>query len=139
MMYADKHPSYLRSIELLSGGTGLLLKASGFPPYYSFFFCSCFFFPKILQAVSLTFSALSFANIRSSLLHFLLLISSTNFEKAAPYFSTSNPAFSQAYVHCLRASFSPAETSFTALSFRSFYNRLFFPLMPSQKGYNQRS
>jgi hypothetical protein len=49
-MYADKHPSDLRSIDLLSGGTGLLLKISGFSPHYSFFFCSCFFFPKNLAS-----------------------------------------------------------------------------------------
>jgi hypothetical protein len=70
---------------------------------------------------------------QSSLLLFLLLISTTDFEKAASYFSTSNPAFSQAYVLRIRASFSPAETSFTALSFRSFRNKFIFRYMPSQK------
>jgi hypothetical protein len=45
-MYADKHPSYLRSIDLLSGGTGLLLKISGFSPHYSFSFALAFSFQK---------------------------------------------------------------------------------------------
>ena len=39
------------------------------------------------------------------------------FEKATSYFSTSNPAFSQAYVLRVRPIFSPAETGFIALSF----------------------
>ncbi len=69
-------------------------------------------FQKPLQTVSLTFSALKLANSRNS-----LLISMPDFEKVASYFSTSNPAFSQAYVLRIRPLFSPAETSFTALSF----------------------
>ncbi len=56
-----------------------------------------------------------------------------DFEKVASYFSTSNPAFSQAYVLRIRPLFSPAETSFTALSFRSFRNNFLFRYMPSQK------
>ena len=70
---------------------------------------------------------------QNSLLIFLFLISTTNFEKTTSYFSTSNPAFSQAYVLRVRASFSPAETSFTALSFRSFRNNFLFSFVPSQK------
>jgi hypothetical protein len=56
-----------------------------------------------------------------------------DFEKVAFYFSTSNPAFSQAYVLRVRASFSPAKISITALSFRSFRNNFLFRFMPSQK------
>ena len=97
------------------------------------FFCSCFFFPKTLQAVSLTFSALKLANSRNSLLIFLLLISKADFEKAASCFSTSNPTFSQAYVLRVQPLFSPVETSFTALNFRSFRNNFIFRYMPSQK------
>ncbi len=93
-----------------------------------FFFCSCLFFPKTLQAVSLTFSALKLANSRNS-----LLISKADFEKSASYFSTSISAFSQTYVLRIQALFSPAETSFTALSFRSFNNEFIFRYMPSQK------
>jgi hypothetical protein len=74
------------------------------------------------------FFALKLASIRNP-----LLISTTDFEKAASYFSTSNPAFSQAYVLRIRALFSPAETSFTVLSFRSFQNNFIFRYMPSQK------
>jgi hypothetical protein len=85
------------------------------------------------QLSELYFSAISFANIRNSLLIFLLSISTTNFEKAVSCFSMSNPAFSQAYVLRVRASFSPAETSFTALSFHSFRNNFLFRYMPSQK------
>jgi hypothetical protein len=59
-----------------------------------------------------------------------------DFEKAASYFSTSNPAFSQAYVLRVQTSFSPVETSFTALSFRSFRNEFLFRYMPSQKANN---
>ena len=59
--------------------------------------CSCFFFPKTLQAVSFTFSAFKLASSRNPLLIFLLLISTMDFEKETSYFSTSNPAFSQAY------------------------------------------
>ena len=99
-MYADKHPSYLRSVDLLSGGTGLLKKSSGSSPY-----CSCFFFPKTLQAVSLTFSALKLANSRNSLLIFLLLISKADFEKATSYFSMSISAFSQVYIFHVCISF----------------------------------
>ena len=44
-----------------------------------------------------------------------------------------NSAFSQAYVLRIRALFSPAETSFTALSFCSFRNKFLFRFMPSQK------
>ncbi len=61
------------------------------------------------------------------------LISTMDFEKAISYFSTSNPAFSQADVLHVRASFSPVETSFTALSLRSLRNKFLFRYMPSQK------
>ncbi len=67
---------------------------------------------------------------------FLLLISTTDFEKATSYFSTSNPVFSQAYVLRVQTLFSPVETSFTALNFCSFYNKLFFPLLAFAEGYN---
>jgi hypothetical protein len=69
----------------------------------------------------------------NSLLLFLLLISTTDFEKAMSYFSTSSPVFSQAYVLRVRALFSPVKTSFTALSFRSFRNKFVFRYVPSQK------
>ncbi len=59
----------------------------------------------VWQLSELYFSALSFANIRNPLLIFLLLISETDFEKATSYFSTSNPAFSQAYVLRVQTSF----------------------------------
>ncbi len=49
-MYADKHPSYLHSIDLLSGGTGLLWKSSGFSPHCSFFsFYLAFSFQKLCR------------------------------------------------------------------------------------------
>ena len=53
-------------------------------------------------------------------------------------FSTSNPAFSQAYVLRVRALFSPAETSFTALNFRSFPQQFSFPLRAFAEGYNYK-
>jgi hypothetical protein len=58
-----------------------------------------------------------------------------DFEKVAFYFFTSNPAFSQAYALRVRASFSPAETSFTALSF-VFSQQFSFPLRAFSEGYN---
>ncbi len=58
-----------------------------------------------------------------------------DFEKAASYFSTSNPAFSQAYVLRVRASFFSVETSFTALSF-ALSTTDFFPLLTFAEGYN---
>jgi len=54
------------------------------------------------------------------------LISTTGFEKAISYFSTSTPAFSQAYVLRIRTSFYQVETSFTALSICSFRNIFLF-------------
>ncbi len=66
------------------------------------------------------------------------LISTTNFEKAVSYFSTSNSAFSQAYVLRIWTSFSPVETSFTALSFCSFNNRFPFRLLLSKIENNAR-
>jgi len=86
------------------------------------------FLSKILQAVSLTFSALKLANSRNS-----FLISTTDFEKAASYFFTSSPVFLKAYVLRLRTLFSPVENSFTAISFRSFRNNFLFRFVPSQK------
>ena len=116
------------------------------------FLCSAFCFLNRVEFVRASFSALNIANIRiplllfqnslaycrayflhsklgkhrNLLLIFLLLISTPDFETAASYFSTSNPAFSQAYILRVRALFSSAETSFTALSFRSFRNNFLF-------------
>ncbi len=53
--------------------------------------------------------------------------------KTVSSFFASNPAFSQAYVFRVRTSFSPVETGFTALSFRSFRNKFIFRYMPLQK------
>ncbi len=72
------------------------------------------------------FSPHQFCKYQEPAFDFLLLISTTDFEKATSYFSTSTPAFSQAYVLCVRTSFSPVETSFIALSFRSFRNNFLF-------------
>ncbi len=82
----------------------------------------CFFSFQIpWHTVELIFSALDFGIHQNLLLFFrFFLIFTTDLEKAASYFSTSNPAFSQAYVLRIRPLFSPAETSFTALSFRFF-------------------
>jgi hypothetical protein len=66
---------------------------------------------------------------------FLLLISTTDFEKAASYFSTSNPAFSQTYVLRVQPLFSPVETSFTALTFALSATN-FFSADAFAEGYN---
>ena len=71
---------------------------------------------------------------QNSLLNFRSFpISTTDFEKAASYFSTLNPAFSQAYVLRVQLIFFPVEPCFTALTFCSFRNEFLFRYMPSQK------
>jgi hypothetical protein len=111
----------------------LVIKLSKFHFYYSL--ALAFSFQKLLQAISLTFSALKLEKSRNSLLIFLLLISTTDFEKAASYFSTSNPAFSQTYVLRVQPLFSPVETSFTVLTFALSATN-FFSADAFAEGYN---
>ncbi len=131
-MYADKHLSTC-AVSRPAVRWNSFYKFISKLAVYPLFFCSCFFFPKPCRLSRLFSPHSSFANIRNPLLLFLLLISTTNFEKATSYFFTSNSAFSQAYILRVRPLFSPAETSFTALSFRSFRNNFLFRYMPSQK------
>ena len=97
-------------------------------------FCS---FKIPWNSVELIFSSSNLANIKTRFC--FCLISTMSFEKATSYFFTSNPAFSQTYVLRVRALFSPAETSFITLSFRSFHNKFLFSYMPSQKAITPKS
>jgi hypothetical protein len=87
-------------------------------------------FPNPWHTVELIFSELNLANIETRFCFFL--ISTMNFEKATSYFSTSNPAFSQNYVHRVELTFS-SRISFTVINFSSFRNEFIFRLLPSQK------
>ncbi len=92
------------------------------------------FFNDVWQSSALSFSASTLQTSRTCFCSFALFpISTTDFEIAAAYFSTSNSAFSQTYVLRFQASFSPVKTSFTGLSFRSFRNNFLFRYTPSQK------
>jgi hypothetical protein len=93
--------------------------------YSLFSFALAFSFQNLAGYLAF-FLRTQFCKHHTPLLIFLLLISTTDFEKTASYFFTSNPAFSQAYVLRVQLLFSPAETSFTALSFRSFRNNFLF-------------
>ncbi len=80
-------------------------------------FCFCSF-QIFWHTVKLISPHMIFIFIKTCFYFFaFFLISTMYFEKVMFYFFTSNPAFSQAYVLRIRTSFSPAETSFTALSF----------------------
>jgi DNA-binding GntR family transcriptional regulator len=82
----------------------------------------------------LYFSVISFANLRSLLLLFLLLIFTMDFEKAASYFSTLNPAFH-------RLMFSASKLHFLQQKLASQHSAsvlsatIYFPLHAFAEGY----